>query len=283
MMEMARSREAELQCFAEQLATAFAAERETHDETKKQLDKEKKKRLALQQTLESMQVDWSTKKQSWHLSHKKHLRLREKYNKLLKIVREAAARRCGGAPGGKSPATPASRGPTTPLALDFSTASTPAPPPTALTRSSFTAPSPAPMLTATPVQPRPQAASPSVPAPPMRAARDMTHAEERAATRAAAQPERPEACTPEAFWNMGFSDDDGGAADPFDMAPSEYRASRSAPPVKAKMRMTVAVESEPIDDYEGGRFGRSGTRNHGRGRHAAPPVTPTVAHLSLGF
>ena len=82
---------------------------------------------------------------------------------------------------------------------------------------------------------------------------------------------------------MGFSDDDdddgtaGASKDPFDIALAEYHA--SAPPGRAPGRGgRVAVESEPIEDYEGPRFLRGG----GRSRRGAPVTTPTVAGLSLG-
>ena len=80
----------DLRRFAEQLAAAYSAERERHEATRRALAKAQKGKAVLQQTLQTMQVEWQARKQSWHSSHKKHLHLRVKYTKLLTAIRRKA-------------------------------------------------------------------------------------------------------------------------------------------------------------------------------------------------
>ena len=290
-------REVTLQRFAEQLAAALASEREQHAATERALAKAKASEAAVQQTLRRLAADWRVRKQSWHTAHKKHLRVKDKYTKLLELVRAGAAKRAAAAAeqeleddGAPTP-TPAIK---TPVALSMVAVdddeTTPAPPPPSAV---VTPPPPQPPKRRNAEAPR-GVFPPKAPPPPP-------------ATRRTRSNE-----TPDDFWSMSMtprsqaadmvvdSQMEAAAAfpnhhhrwrttartvdDPFEAAMAEHKAeqqSRGAPKVFAKR--IVAVESQQINEEPAGRTSITNKRGRTkRGRKGGGGATPSLAALSIG-
>ena len=319
----------ELRSFAEQLASAFASERQEHAATRRALGKAERSKATLKQAVEKMESEWRARKQSWHTSHNKHLHLRDKYAKLLAAVRATAARhRVAAAPEAPECVEAAAvseeeDGPTPPLdiishvTLDADLANATAEPTPIADHHTQQAETPTPALqssmAAPPAPRRPtrrqnarresQGATPAPP-PPRRAnppAGATVKPKDKSSSRVAdsmgrrERSTRMEACTPQAFWGMGFVDEEESADDdPFNAALAEYRSETAEHERRGSeaggqrnrtrrlhTRAHVAVESQPLDDYTGGvkQFAR-----HVRQRRSAttPHIsTPSVAGLTL--
>ena len=243
----ATTREAALQCFAQQLADSLAQERARHAATERALGKERKKCEALQ-----------LQKQSWVASHSKHLRLRDKYARLLSAVRDAVHRTALPAAVTSMASTPAAADDdgdaTPPLAITYSCL---APTPALVCDADAALTTPTPMGTAHPSSTM-RSAPPPPPAPRRAADRggadrgstdrgdadtvraydvdehvadDVVRAIAARAVVAGPCPMRVAPSTPESYWRMGFSDDGEALGDdqpcgddPFDAALAEYQA-----------------------------------------------------------